>query len=64
MNHLLRKSIVLALTGSALGLMSTQAAALSGMPNLGAALTGTSIVQTGAAPKRAWSDYGTNQNFG
>jgi len=64
MNNLLRKSIVLALTGSALGLMSTQAAALSAMPNLGAALTGTPIVQTGAAPKRSWSDYGTNQNFG
>ncbi len=64
MNHLLRKSIVLALTGSALGLMSTQAAALSAMPNLGAALTGTPIVQTGDAPKRAWSDYGTFSNYG
>lgn len=64
MNNLLRKSIVLALTGSALGLMSSQAAALSAMPNLGAALTGTPIVQTGNAPKRSWSDYGTGQNFG
>ena len=61
----LNKTIQSILGSLALGFASTNAMALSAMPNLGSVATpSAALTATGFAPLRAWSDYGTNQNYG
>lgn len=65
MNKLIRKSVALVLTGSAFGIFSGQALALTALPDLGAAtLDASSIWVAGNVAKRSWSDYGTFRNYG
>jgi hypothetical protein len=62
-NNNLRKAILTALSVSATLAYSGQAAAIS-PADLGSIASGANVIVTGNAPKRAWSDYGTNQNSG
>jgi hypothetical protein len=62
-NNNLRKAILTALSVSATLVYSSQAAAIS-PPSLGSIASGATATVTGNAPKRAWSDYGTNENYG
>jgi len=65
MNKLIRKSVALVLSGSAFGIFSSQALALTALPDLGAAtLDASSISVAGDVLKRSWSDYGTFVNYG
>jgi len=59
----LRKAVLAALGTVALAGFSTQASAIS-PSSLGFIGAGASSTVTGNAPKRAWSDYGTNFNYG
>ena len=63
-NTKLRRAITQALGLVASGGLSGQAAAID-LPNLGAVDASSPIITTSsAAPIRAWSDYGTNRNYG
>jgi hypothetical protein len=61
-NKVLCKAILSTL-GAALAGVSTSASAIS-PANLGSIAAGANSVVTGSAPNRAWSDYGTNSNYG
>ncbi len=62
-NKTLHKAIIAALSVSATLIYSGQAAAIS--PSSLPVLTAGAVDNvTGNAPKRAWSDYGTNNNYG
>lgn len=62
-NNTLRKAILATLGVSAALAYSGQAAAIS-PATLAPIAAGQSDVVTGNAPSRAWSDYGTNNNYG
>ncbi|MBS1211734.1 MAG: hypothetical protein H6R26_350 [Proteobacteria bacterium] len=62
MRELLRKSVAIALTGSALGLVSTQASAFTAT-SIGTS-TGSTLAVSGSSGIRSYADYGTNSNFG
>ena len=62
-NNTLRKAILSALGVSAALAYSGQAAAIS-PASLAPIAAGQSDVVIDSAPKRAWSDYGTNKNYG
>lgn len=62
-NQKLHKTLLTLLGAAALAGISTQASAIS-PASLGNIAAGGSANVTGNAPKRAWSDYGTNQNYG
>lgn len=59
----LRKAILAVLGVSAMAGYSSQAAAIA-PADLGSIASGGSITASSNAPKRAWSDYGTNNNYG
>lgn len=64
-NTKLHKTVAQLLGLTTLSILSSQASALSAMPNLGAAATPSStLTASSTAPLRAWSDYGTNNNYG
>lgn len=65
MNKVIRKSVAMVLTGSAFGIFSGQALALTALPDLGAAtLDAPTLSVAGDAAKRSWSDYGASKNYG
>lgn len=62
MNRKLNKAILVTLGTAALAGVSTQASAIN-PTNLGI-FTGTTLTNSNTAPYRAFSDYGTSQNYG
>lgn len=62
MRKLIRKTVAIALTGSALGLVSTQASAFTST-SIGT-YTGTALSVNGASGIRSYADYGTGVNYG
>jgi hypothetical protein len=63
MNRKLNKSVLALIGGVVLAGVATQASAIS-PPSLGAIASGGSATVSDVAPKRAFSDYGTNINYG
>lgn len=63
MNIKLNKAILITLGVTAMTAYSSQASAIS-PPTLPVLTAGQTDVATGNAPRRAWSDYGTSQNYG
>ncbi len=62
MNQKLRKAVLAALGTASLAGVSQQAAAIDPL-DLGA-FTGTALTLDATAPYRAWSEHGTNKNYG